>query len=338
MGNIVVRIPNHLGDTLMAQPAVRALAEHHPGGSLHLLLPEWAVPIYEGIDDVSLLRLDRRYLHGPGGIKHQVGLLRANNFEAGILLTPSFSSALAFYLAGVKYRYGYRSDYRSLLINRGFALSDDSAVHRSERYVRLVERFTGGNIRTGPPRISVNRRAVEKAAAFLADRGVDPESDFIVMAPQAVAESRRWGSENYGRLAVRLIRQYGCRVILLGTKDEKQAGEEVAGRSEGIINTCGETDIESAAAVLSKAGLFIGNDSGPAHLAAAVDIPLVVLSGADRPSETSPISDKKTVIIKSNLDCISCVKNRCPQKGEAFMQCMKQITIDEVHDATGKYL
>ncbi|RKX24312.1 MAG: lipopolysaccharide heptosyltransferase II, partial [Candidatus Zixiibacteriota bacterium] len=100
-----------------------------------------------------------------------------------------------------------------------------------------------------------------------------------------------------------------------------------------VFNICGKTDIETAGAVLSMARLFAGNDSGLAHLAAAVDIPLVVLSGADDPKETSPLSANKKVIIKDHLDCISCVKNDCPKKNDEFMRCMKEITVSEVFDA-----
>jgi len=79
----------------------------------------------------------------------------------------------------------------------------------------------------------------------------------------------------------------------LGSAAEYEAGEKVATRNKGILNLCGKTDIGSAAALLSRCRLFIGNDSGLAHLAAAVDVPLVVLSGADSPAETSPSQVRK---------------------------------------------
>ena len=87
------------------------------------------------------------------------------------------------------------------------------------------------------------------------------------------------------------------------------------------------------ASVLTQASAFIGNDSGAAHLAAAVGTPVVVLSGADDPKETSPMASQKKLLYLSELECISCVKNRCELKGDAFMQCMTGISVEMVMKA-----
>jgi len=79
--------------------------------------------------------------------------------------------------------------------------------------------------------------------------------------------------------------------------------------------------------------VFVGNDSGPAHLAAAVGAKVVVLSGADDPQSTTPLATEKRLIFLENLDCISCVKNKCPLKNDQHMQCMKGISVEMVLDA-----
>ena len=103
-------------------------------------------------------------------------------------------------------------------------------------------------------------------------------------------------------------------------------------------NLAGKTSVREAAAVMSLARLFVGNDSGPAHLAAAVGIPIVVLSGADDPKSTSPMAARKGLIYREDLECISCVKNKCPLKGEQQMQCMTLITLDRVTDEADRLL
>ena len=97
-----------------------------------------------------------------------------------------------------------------------------------------------------------------------------------------------------------------------------------------VANLAGKTGLRELAAVMSRAELFIGNDSGPAHLAAAVGIPSVILSGADDPAETSPVSNRKRLVYLDHLDCISCVKNKCPNKGDDFMRCMNEISPEMV--------
>ena len=249
------------------------------------------------------------------------------------MLTPSFSSALVFYLSGIKSRFGYKGDGRNFLLNHAVDPAEVTSEHRSRKYVYLMKSFTGQNVEYNPPQIYISDESWEAAEKEFKKYGIDSSVAFIAVAPQAVAESRRWGSDNYAALAERLVNELDVKIVLLGAPNEYRAGEKVAGTKEKLINLCGKTDIETAAAILSRSRLFVGNDSGLAHLAAAAGIPLVVLSGADRPSETSPISEKKVVIIRDNLDCISCVKNICPKKDDAFMRCMKDISVDEVFQA-----
>ena len=92
----------------------------------------------------------------------------------------------------------------------------------------------------------------------------------------------------------------------------------------------GVDDLLGALQVEAALGGHAAHDSGPAHLAAAVGAPVVVLSGADDPGETSPQSPRKRLVYLDHLDCISCVKNVCPLKEGQHMQCMRNITVDMV--------
>ena len=333
MSKIIIRTPNHLGDSLMAQPAVGAFSAGRSKDDIYLLIPEWAEPIYRTIPDVLLILVEGRYLHGLKAITYQSELIKKEKYDIGMLLTPSFSSALIFYLGGVKTKAGFSGDGRSFLLNKVIDPKAVAKQHRSQRYRYIFEDFSGESLPIGPPRLTIMNPALEDAVDILTGAGVDLKKGFISIAPRAVAASRRWGSKNYGKLSARVIEQLVLDVVLVGAKNEFEAGREIAGSNKRVINICGKTNIETAGAVLSMARLFVGNDSGLAHLAAAVDIPLVVLSGADRPRETSPLSDKKTVIIKDHLDCISCVKNYCPKKNDAYMRCMMEISVEEVFEA-----
>jgi heptosyltransferase-2 len=331
MPKTVVRVPNHLGDCLMAQPAIRALAENFDRDGLFLLIPHWAEPIYRTFDGISIIRTDR--LHGLKAVRRQIRLLRGYHFDDGVILTPSFSSALILWLAGVKNRHGYSGDARRLALNYPLDRKSALSEHRSQSYYRLMESYLRKKLAIYRPRMTLSDRDLDEARKILSSAGISDSDKYIVIAPQAVAESRRWGAANYRSLALQLTRDRNYKIILIGTMVEFSAGEIIAQRQDGIANLCGRTDIGSAAAILSQARLFIGNDSGLAHLAAAVDIPLVVLSGADNPAETSPLSDKKKLIIRGDLECISCAKNICPKKGKDFMRCMKEITVEEISSA-----
>jgi len=338
MKKVVIRIPNHLGDTLMAQPAVAAFLEKAPEYSVSLLLPRWAEPIYDDLGRLSMLALEKDRLHGFSGILAQSRRLKAENMDLGILLTPSFSSALAFYLGGVGRRLGYEGNGRRRLLTDPVGRRPVGSSHRFEQYLDLIRQTLGRSVESRRPVLKPSAENGAKAVALLKKEGLESGRPFVVIAPQAVAASRRWGLVNYHALARRLSDHFKLAVVLVGTADEYPAGEAIRGTSDNIINLCGETDITTAAAIMARGKLFVGNDSGLAHLAAAVDIPLVVLSGADNPAETSPLSGRKKVIYKDYLECISCVKNVCPLRGGAFMRCMKEISIDEVFAAAAELL
>lgn len=337
MNKIVVRTPNHLGDCLMALPAVKALALNSDQYEISLLMPRWAETILAGIPRTGFLFLESDDLHGYWAIQSQIRLLRQNRYNSGILLTPSFSSALIFFLAGFKKRTGYRSDWRGFLLN-DIMDRPASIVHRARLYHKLIEHFAGRELPVESPHINLIPANADKAGKLMQEHGLASSDRFIAVAPQAVAESRRWGADNYASLSRRIIEQREARIVLLGTIAEQAAGEKVKNGQKEIINLCGLTNIGTAAAILRQAALFIGNDSGLAHLAATVQIPIVVLSGADNPAETSPLSDRKIVIIKDRLPCISCVKNICPKRGDDFMRCMREISVEEVFAAAQKIL
>jgi heptosyltransferase-2 len=314
----------------MALPAIKAVAALSDRYEFHLLIPAWSEPLYRSIESVKLIPLTSGRLHGFAASAYQADILRKGKFDGGIILPPSFSSALTFFLGRVKNRFGYRGEGRHIFLNRSLEAGKIAGEHRAREYFKLVEYFAETSLPFSPPTIVVSPDALTSAENLLDDFSIAAGIPLVAIAPRAVAPSRRWGSDNYAALAKSLIDKYNFQIILVGGKDEYDAAGKIAYGHNQIHNLCGKTDIASAAALLARAKLFIGNDSGLAHLAAAVNIPMVVLSGADNPRETSPLSNKKIVIIKDYLNCISCVKNICRLKGESFMRCMRDISVSEV--------
>ncbi|NOY88038.1 MAG: lipopolysaccharide heptosyltransferase II [FCB group bacterium] len=331
---LLIRAPNHLGDCVMALPMINEAREAYPGAHITVLVPQNLAELFNpnpAIDNV--IGLPKEHVHGLIGVMKIKDLIAPYHFDIGYILPPSFGSAAGFKLAGVKKRIGYISDGRRLLLTKPLALpSPLNETHRSKLYFDLLRRGANVELEFVRPKLFLNDDDIEKGNRLLDDFGLNPTEEYIVIAFQAVAESRRWGISNYINLIKHIIADYGFKIILSGTEEDKNAGDEI---SEGtgakqIRNLAGKTSIRELAAVLSQAKFFVGNDSGAAHLAAAVGTPLVVLSGADNPQSTSPIAAQKKLIYLQNLDCISCVKNKCPLKGQKYMQCMTGISVDMV--------
>ncbi len=335
--NVIIRTPNHLGDCIMALPMISDAREAYAGAAITVLAPEALSGLFENntsFDD--LWTIPAQYVHGLIGMMKIKEIIAKRHFDVGYILPPSFGAAAAFQLAGVKERVGYVADGRRLLLTRPLALPIPlSSEHRSLLYFNLLRRGANVAIEYTPPRLHLNDADLTRIREVMDNFRIDQSRRFAVVAFRAVAESRRWGTDNYTALATLLTRQLGLQVVLIGSSDDQRTGDEIVKSiaDDSVINLAGKTSIRELAALCSRAAVFVGNDSGPAHVAAAVGIPIVVLSGADNPQETSPMSDRKTVLYQSDLSCISCVKNVCPLKGADKMQCMMGISIESVYSA-----
>ncbi len=331
---ILIRTPNHLGDCVMALPMINEAREAYPGASITILTPEHLQELFHrnpGVD--KILTIPSSHVHGVMAIFKIKEIIAPHNFEIGFILPPSFGAASGFKLAGIKERIGYIADGRRLLLSKPLPLPTPlNSEHRSTIYFDLLRRGSGKELEYVKPKLFLDEEDGRQGMELLSGYGIKEDDNYAVVAFRAVGESRRWGIDNYTELSRRLIDQFEMKVVLVGSSADRENGEEIiVGAGNGrIANLAGKTSLRELAAICANAEVFVGNDSGPAHLAASVGIPIVVLSGADDPKETSPISSQKRLIYRDTLECISCVKNKCPMKGDDAMRCMKEIAVDDV--------
>jgi heptosyltransferase-2 len=337
---IIIRAPNHLGDCVLAMPMINETHEAYPGSTLSVLVPEKLSELFENNQAIDrIIKFPGEYAHGLAGVFKLREFVKDEDFDIGYILPPSFSSASVFKLSGVKERIGYVTDGRRLLLTKALSLpSPINSCHRSELYFNMLKRAAGVELEFSKPKLFLSDADIASGQKLLKDFGIDEGEKFVAVAFRAVGESRRWGKEKYAELTKRLIAEHAVRVVLIGKAEDRPEGDTIANEA-GTTNVCnlaGKTGVRELASVLSQATAFIGNDSGAAHLAAAVGAPIVVLSGADDPKETSPLASKKKLLYLSHLECISCVKNKCELKGESYMQCMTGISVEMVLDGFGE--
>lgn len=331
---ILIRTPNHLGDCIMALPMINEAREAYPGAQISILVPEHLAELFysnPAIDEI--LTVPAKYVHGLTAVMKIKDIISPHKFDIGYILPPSFGAASGFKLGGVEERVGYIADGRRLLLSKPLPLPAPlNSEHRSEVYFNLLRRGSGADIAYVKPKLFLADQDIERGRNLLASFGIEADTPYAIVAFRAVAESRRWGTEKYLDLIEELIDRFKLRVVLVGSADDRPTGEEMVKvlDDERVVNLAGKTSLREAAAICSTARIFVGNDSGPAHLAAAVGVPVVVLSGADDPKETSPISSAKQIVYLDHLECISCRKNKCPLKGDEYMRCMNDISVEMV--------
>jgi heptosyltransferase-2 len=332
-GKIIVRLPNWIGDAVMAIPAVKCIKSHRPGIEVTSLGKRAVIELYKHSKAVDrLIEFDlpaeRNRL---SALKSFSRSLRKYNFDCGLVLPDSFSSALVFKLGGVKRRLGYRSELRSFLLTEPLR-QPEGVIHRGEKYMNLVKSALDIDDCRIDVSVDVSDKEREAADRFLSDTG-----KFVVICPTSRAESRRWGDTKYCELIARVSGELGMDVVLAGSGDEAGFIDNIADRSESeVLNLASENDLLLSVEVMRRAEAFVGNDSGAAHLAAASGTRVVSISGADDPSETKPLA-RVGEIVNKHIHCSPCVKNVCPRK-DHINECMDVISVDDVMDALRRIL
>jgi heptosyltransferase-2 len=320
-GGRIVRAPNHLGDLVMSLPAL------HQADAAAIVVPRGLAPLLAMAElDAAAIPLDR----GTRGLIRAAARVRQGAFSRGILLTPSFSSALLFRLGAVSELRGTATDARDTLLHDVVPMDRLRGLHRTIVYTILV---TG--VAPARPLTPVVRVAPALAESWRALAG-EPGSRMIGIFPGSNAPSRRWDADRFAALASSLA-VAGYRVVIFGGPGETALTRAVAGSS--AFDAGGRTDLPLLAAGLAACHILVTNDSGPLHLAAAVGTRTVSLWGAGNPLATGVSGAGHTMLRRPDLPCVPCVKNTCPRHGagtflpNAERECLRLIEVSDVLNA-----
>jgi heptosyltransferase-2 len=247
-------------------------------------------------------------------------------YDLGLILPESFSSALIFYLAGIPEKIGFDGDLRSFMLTRTIP-QPDAQIHRSKKYLHLIKSLGVSLSDDYSVELHSSETQKKQAGEFVTD-----SDSYTVVAPFSRAPSRRWGKEKYAELAKKIYNDLNLRIVFSGAPDENSVVEEVAEMAQvPYINLAGKSDLMTSFEIMKSARVYVGNDSGGAHLAAASGVFTISISGADDPRVTRPLVQKGTVIRKP-LFCSPCVKNICPRR-DIPNECMRIISVDEFFEA-----
>ncbi|MBI4540699.1 MAG: glycosyltransferase family 9 protein [Gemmatimonadetes bacterium] len=321
MADLVVRAPNHLGDLVLALPALE-----RAGGDV-LVVEPLAPLVAQAGPPGRVLPLRR----GVPGFWRAAGALRAAGYRQGILLSPAFSAALLLRAGGVREVRGTATDGRAPLLTEAVDPGGLRGRHRALQYLELVG---------GVPRLPESPFLTPPASEIQQWRGRLAQGGrrVVGVAPGSRASSRQWAPERFRALVERLC-ESGHGVAVFGSPDERRLTGYVSGLGERAVDVGGRTELPALAAALAACDLVVANDSGTMHLAAAVGTPTLSVWGPGDPVETAPLGRGHRRIVHSELSCVPCVKNRCPRSGRgeilerAERECMALAAVDEVFAA-----
>ena len=338
---ILVRATNWVGDAVMSLPALRAIRARWPEAEIAVLARPWVADLYRDQECADrLLVYDSGGRHGGVfGRERLIRELRAERFDVAVLLQNAFEAAWLAWRARIPERIGYARDRRSWLLTRAVAVPQRDELHRHESYYYLEFLRRVGWIHRLPAvdaiMLRVSDDARRRAEERLVASGARPGVTRIALAPGAAYGSAKcWLPERYAALADSLIGAGDADVIIFGAPQEREMAERIARSMERrAINLAGATSIGELPALLRACRLFVGNDSGAMHVAAAVGLPVVGIFGPTDPEATRPATPLFT-LIREPVFCSPCLLRRCP----IDHRCMTRISVERVFGAVREQL
>jgi len=314
----------------MAAPALRCLKEEGPvvavgAPALLDLARDW------GFVDEAVDYERRGSDRGVRGIWRTARRIRAHRPHRALIFPPSFRAALLAFLSACPRRRGFPGDGRAFLLDEPYPAPRPPRSRHQARVWRamargeaLVETDTHEPLSLQPGSAAqaalreLRQRVPELAAA----------GHFAVLAPAVrYGPSKQWPAKYFHDLAQKITEELDLQVVVVAGAGSEE-GEVAADTSRGLsaVNLAGKTDLLALSALLAQAALFVGNDSGPAHLAAAMGTPTLTIFGSTNPNWTAPLGERARTSGPHPVPCTPCYLKLCP----IGLPCLKELTVDEV--------
>jgi heptosyltransferase-2 len=336
---ILIVQPNWVGDAVMATPMLRATRELYPNSHISYLMRRYVKPLYTGMpwpDQLITYRTGKTKAKAGKGTFDLAARLRAGKFDLAILLPNSFKSALVCKMAGIPRILGYERDGRSfLLTDRLLPVKEKGKFIPTPivGYYMGLARYLGSDHKDTRMQLWVNEAERCEATEILRHVGLDPDADrpashggkpLVVLNPGAqYGAAKCWPAQYFAQLGDRLVSELGATVMI-----------SAAPRERAIVDAI-QSQMKHRAADLSKAGMTLGavkeivrrcdlmvtNDTGPRHIAAAMDVPVVTIFGPTH-MEWTEINFAKERKVAVKVFCGPCQKKVCPLDH----RCMTEVT------------
>ncbi len=331
---LLVRIPNWLGDLVLAFPVLTAAAETPalflgPETFRELLEPRFPTVPY-----LSVGR-DRRWA--------PLATIREARPRAALLLTDSLSSAVLAWLARIPNRIGYAAEGRGPLLTRRVPRPGPARSTRRVAEYGVLAGAAGLSVRSEIPTLAALPEEAARAEALLGERGLG-RHPYLVVAPGAsYGPAKQWGPERFAEAASSVARSRGLAIVVVGAPEDRGATGAVAravahagpspGTRAAAVDLAGATTLGALIGVLAGAKAVISNDSGVMHVAAALRRPTVGIFGSTSPVWTSA-SSEWVANLYAAYPCSPCYRRTCP----IGYGCLRSIGSDEAGRALDRLL
>lgn len=324
---ILVRLPNWLGDAVMATGIFDQIHALFESPEISVTGPRFICDLF-GHDP----RIAKVFPYRPRGLSKYnpfdpaFASLKSESFDLAILLTQSFSTAYQIWWTRAHHRLGYSNEVRSFFLTHPIEFPlERHKQHLVITYQQLLSAYTRKETPIFKPKLFLSETVQAQAKTFLKESIVPTK--VVGLCPQAAyGPAKQWPWERFRSLAIELL-ACGYGVVVFADSSGRELGAKI---TQGLDPKCcldmsAKTSMDEFMALMQACDLLVTNDSGPMHLATALDKPLIAIFGSTDEKVTGPYSEKARVIHR-HVRCSPCFKRVCP----IDFRCMMQIEVSQV--------
>ncbi len=305
---IFIEIPSWLGDAIMATPAIQNIIKTYPDAKITLLGSFVSTQAFENYENIEKVMVDNTKKDG-NRYKNLISLAKSiGKVDLAISFRRSFSSKFMMFFVKAKKKFNYKRLTKK-------------EIHLAIRYNDFINKVLKLNNEVGDLKLYFKPFKFDKSTF-----GINPGATY--------GSAKRWYPQEFAKLAITLSSKYD--IVIFGGPSEIDIAKDIEDElvKNGVLNyqnLAGKTSIKELIEKIAGLNLFVTNDSGPMHVAAAYKVKTVSIFGPTKFTETNQWrNDKNGLIVTKNLDCAPCMKRECPLKHH---NCMKNITASDVMSA-----
>jgi predicted lipopolysaccharide heptosyltransferase III len=327
---LVIRLRS-IGDTVLSTPSLSALRRFLPDARIDVLLEDWVAPVLDGFDEVdNVITISGGSLDRLKTAWH----LRRNKYDVVFNLHGGTTSTILTRATGAKHRVGYENYQYSFLYNHLLSSSADfwqrEKTHSAEQQLALIG-FVGIPVEDRP---KTRLKVTESSRSSLKQKH-EIKRRYALVHPSTLFHTKQWSAKNFASV-IDYLAARGVGTVAVSSPSENAVLKELSDATPSPIIMADDLTLPEITAVASDAEIFIGNDSGIAHIAAAVKTPTVVIFGSSNRDHWRPWTDAPNEIVFNPFDCQPCPGYECKVYGEP--RCILSVTSDQVIAAVDRVL
>jgi lipopolysaccharide heptosyltransferase II len=325
-----------IGDTVLSTPSLTALRRFLPKAQIDILLENWVAPVLDGFNEIdNVISIGK----GTSERLRVTSKLRTQRYDVGFNLHGGTTATFLTRASGARHRVGLENYQYSFLYNHLLSSPVDfwgrSDLHSAEQQLALLGSV--GVPVNDPPRthLAVTDEALTAVEKKLANASDILESHLALLHPSTAFFTKQWPVANFAETAEYLA-GIGFRVVAISSKNENAVLHDLIARASVPITVFDDLSLPEITALASKASVFVGNDSGIAHIAAAVGTPSVVIFGSSNRVHWHPWTDAPNEMVFTPFDCQPCPGYECKVYGTP--RCIIEVPPSAVFTALERVL